>query len=74
MQAIYHTTTNELTIDFIKYLKKQFKNCSIDIIVKEQDETEYLNSSKVNRQYLEEAIQEVNSSNLIKKTEDELNL
>jgi len=74
MQAIYHTTTDELTTNFIKYIKKQFKNCSIDIIIKEQDETEYLNSSKINKRYLEEAIQEVNSSKLIQKTPKELNL
>jgi len=74
MQAIYHTTTNELTVDFIKYLKNQFQNYSVDIIVKEYNETEYLNSSKINRQYLEEAINEVKQTKLIKKTQEELGL
>jgi len=74
MQAIYHTTTNELTVSFIEYLKKQFENYSVDIIINEKDETEYLNNSKINKQYLEEAINEVNNTKLIQKTPEELNL
>ena len=74
MQAIYHTTTNELTISFIEYLKNQFQNYSIDIVIKEKDETEYLNSSEINRQYLEQAIKEVNNTELIQKTSQELDL
>jgi hypothetical protein len=74
MQAVYHTTTEELTVSFIEYLKNQFKNHSIEIIVKEQDETQYLNSSEVNKEYLEEAIKEVENSKLIQKTPEELGL
>jgi len=74
MLAIYHTTANELNFDFIEYLKKQFKGYSIDIIVKEQDETTYLNSSKKNKKYLEEAIEEVNKNKLIHKTPEELGI
>jgi hypothetical protein len=74
MQAIYHTNTNELTVSFIEYLKNQFKDYSVDIIIKEQDETQYLNSSKTNKLYLEQAMQEVNHTKLIQKTPEELNL
>ncbi len=74
MQAIYHTTTEELNVNFIEYLKKQFKNYKVDIIIKEQDETDYLNSSKTNKQYLEEAINEVNNMKLIQKTSKDLGL
>ena len=74
MLAIYHTTVSELNFDFIKYLKKQFKDYSIDIIVKEQDETSYLNSSKKNKRFLEEAIKEVNEAKLINKTPEELGI
>ena len=74
MQAIYHTTTNELTASFVEYLKKQFQNYSVDIVIKEQDETAYLNSSKINKQYLEEAINEVKNAKLIQKTPEELGL
>ena len=74
MQAIYHTTTNELTMSFIEYLKNQFQNYSVDIVIKEKDETEYLNSSNTNKQYLEQAIKEVSSIHFIQKTPQELNL
>jgi len=74
MYAIYHTNTNELTPQFIEYLKQQFKNYSVDIIIKEQSETDYLNSSKKNKEYLEEAIKEVENMQLINKTLKELDL
>jgi len=74
MQAIYHTTTNELTVSFIDYLKKQFQNHSVDIVINEQDETGYLNSSKKNKKYLEQSISEVENTKLIQKTPKELNL
>lgn len=74
MQAIYHTNINELTVTFIEHLKKQFKNSSVDIVIKDRDDTEYLNSSIKNKNYLEEAIQEVNDTKLIQKNPQELGL
>jgi GTP cyclohydrolase FolE2 len=74
VQAIYYTTTEELTVSFLENIKKQFKNHSIEIIIKEQDETQYLNSSEVNKKYLEEAIREVEKGNIIQKTPQELGL
>jgi hypothetical protein len=74
MQAIYHTSIDELTITFIENLKKQFANSKVDIVIKEVDETDYLNSSKKNKMYLEEAIEEVNTTKLIQKTPEELGL
>ena len=74
MEAIYHTNINELSIDFIEMLKKQFSNAKVDIVIRQNDETDYLNSSKVNRKYLEEAIREVENSKLINKSIDELGL
>ena len=74
MQAIYHTTADELSMAFLENLKKQFPYSKVDIFIKDKDETDYLNSSTKNKQYLEEAIQEVNNTNLIQKTPEELNL
>ncbi len=74
MQAIYHTSVDELTVAFLENLKRQFKNSKVDIVIKDMDETDYLNSSKKNRQYLEEAIEEVENINLINKTPKELDL
>ncbi len=74
MEAIYHTNINEISIDFIEMLKKQFTNAKVDIVIRQNDETDYLNSSKTNRKYLEEAIREVESAKLIYKSIDELGI
>lgn len=74
MDAIYHTNVNELSIDFLEMLKKQFTNASVDIVVRERDETDYLNSSDINKKHLEEAILEVEESNLIHKSFEDLNI
>jgi len=74
MEAIYHTNINELSIDFLEMLKKQFSNAKVDIIVRENDDTDYLNSTHTNRKSLEEAMVEVENSKLIHKSIDELGL
>lgn len=74
MQAIYHANINELTVSFIDHLKKQFQNSSIDIVIKDNDDTAYLNSSIKNKEFLEEAISDVNNTQFIQKTPEELGL
>jgi Leucine-rich repeat (LRR) protein len=74
MQAIYHTSMEELTFSFIENIKKQFQNAKVDIVIKDIDETDYLNKSQRNKNYLEEAIQEVNHTKFINKTPNELGL
>ena len=74
MEAIYHTNINELSMDFLEMLKKQFTNAKVDIVIRQSDETDYLNSSETNRKYLEEAIAEVEESKLIHKSIEELEL
>lgn len=74
MQAIYHTNVNELSAAFIESLKKQFRNAKVDIVIKEMDETDYLNSSLQNKKLLEDAINEVNATKLINKTPEELGI
>ena len=44
MQAVYHTNLNELTIDFLENLKKQFHNAKVDVVIREFDDTDYLNN------------------------------
>ena len=65
MQAIYHTNTEELTIEFLEMIKKQFANAKIDIVIREMDETDYLNKSPKNKELLEKAIKEVEEGKLI---------
>ena len=67
MQAVFHADLNELTFSFLENLKKQFRNAKVDIVIRENDETDYLNSSKKNRLFLESAIKEVENHNLINK-------
>ncbi|HHE05860.1 MAG TPA: hypothetical protein ENK90_01915 [Epsilonproteobacteria bacterium] len=74
MQAVYHTNVNELSLSFLEMLKKQFANAKVDIIIRHNDETDYLNSSEKNRELLEKAIQEVEQSKLISKDIEDLNL
>ncbi len=74
MQAIYHTSIDELTVSFIQSLKEQFKNSKVDIVIKDMDETDYLNSSKKNKELLQSAIEEVKNTKLINKTPQELDL
>lgn len=74
MQAIYHTSVDELSVAFIESLKKQFRNAKVDIVIKEMDETDYLNNSLKNKKLLEDAINEVNATKFINKTPEELDL
>ena len=74
MQAVYHTNVNELSLSFLEMLKKQFSNAKVDIVIRQNDETDFLNSSDKNRKLLEEAILEVEQSKLICKNIEDLNL
>lgn len=83
MQAIYHTSLDKLDTAFIEAIKKQFRNAKVDIVVREMDDTDYLNASPANKAHLEAGIREVeqmsainsmNPINLINKTAQELDL
>jgi len=72
MQAVYHTTVEELDITFIENIKKQFANAKVDIFVREIDETDYLNSSEKNKKRLQSAIKKVEEKKFIEKDLDEI--
>jgi hypothetical protein len=74
MQAVYYTNVDELTVGFIEMLKKQFANAKVELVIRQNDETDYLNSSISNKKLLEKAILEVESSKLISKSVEDLNL
>lgn len=74
MRAEYHTNIDELTYSFLQSLKTQFKNAKVDIVVRDLDETDYLNSSSKNRELLEKAIEEVKERKFINKTIEDLDL
>ena len=59
METTYRLNTRELGSSFIDSLRKEYPDQNIVIKVREQDETEYLNSSPANRSHLEKAISNV---------------
>ena len=74
MRASFHMTLEELTPEFLNILKKQFKKAKIDILLRNFDETDYLNMSQKNKELLEKSIKEIENGNCIKKSLEELDL
>lgn len=66
MTAIYRLNANEIDAQFLDDIKAKFSDKQIEIVVSELDETEYLLSSKINKERLMNAIEDVkNGQNLI---------
>lgn len=66
MTAIYRLNANEIDAQFLDDIKAKFSDKQIEIVVSELDETEYLLSSKINKEKLMAAIEDVNNGqNLI---------
>ena len=65
METTYRLNTSELGTSFINSLKTAFPDQNVEILVREQDETEYLLSSPANREHLEKAIENVKQGKII---------
>jgi antitoxin YefM len=61
MNAVYHLDAEELDETFLQGLKQTFQKRRLEIIVREEDETEYLLSSPANRRQLLTAQEDVQS-------------
>jgi hypothetical protein len=59
MEAIYRLNSRELGTNFVNSVKDAYPDLNIEIVVREQDETEYLCGSPANREHLERAIKNV---------------
>ena len=65
METIYRLNTRELNSDFINSIKDAYPDQNIEIMVREQDETEYLLSSPANREHLDKSIKELEEGKII---------
>jgi len=65
MEAIYRLNTRELGIDFINSLRNAYPDQNIEILVREQDETEYLLRSPANKEHLLRAVDNFEDSKII---------
>ena len=73
MTTTYHLNVNELSMELINSIKAAFKDKIIEITVAEAlDETEYLLSSKANREHLERSMKELEEGKGIVFTVEEL--
>ena len=73
MTTTYHLNVNELSMELINSIKAAFKDKTIEITVAEAlDETEYLLSSKANREHLERSMKELEEGKGIVFTVEEL--
>jgi hypothetical protein len=59
MQTIYKLNANELDATLLDSIRAKYPNKEIEIIVMEQDDTDYLLSSSENRESLLRAISDV---------------
>ena len=72
MTTTYHLNVNELTIELLNSIKSAFKDKTIEITVTEAlDETEYLLSSKANREHLERSIKQAEEGDVVVFTVEE---
>jgi len=60
MHTVYHLNANELDDKFLESLKTLFAGKSVEIVISEVDETDYLLRSDANRRRLLHAIENVN--------------
>jgi len=73
MVTTYQMDVNELTIEVLNSIKAAFKNKTINITVSEAfDETDYLLSTKANRESLERSMRELEEGKGIEFTLEEL--
>ena len=67
MKSTFVINADELGIDFTKAVKSLFKGRRVSITIKaDMDETEYLLSTKANREHLEKSLKEFKAGNFKK--------
>lgn len=73
MTGVFTVRPSEITDDFVNMLKTFFKDRELVISTKDDDETDYLLSSKANKAALLQSIEDINRhSNLVSFKEADL--
>jgi len=74
MTTTYHLNVNEISMKLLDSIKAAFKDSTtVDITVSESmDETEYLLSSKANREHLERSMKQAEEGDVVVFTLEEL--
>lgn len=67
MQSIYHLKINELDESWLRSVKELFHGKTIDLVISESDETEYLYRSEANRERLLKAAEHVESGEYLRE-------
>jgi antitoxin YefM len=73
MVTVYRTNADDLDDAFVESVRAAFKGKDIEIVVTEHDETEYLLSSRANREKLLSAVQDIEAgTNVVRPEESDL--
>jgi antitoxin YefM len=67
MQSIYHLKAAELDDSILRSIKELFRGKTINLVVSEADETEYLFRSETNRSRLLKAVEHVESGTQLRE-------
>ncbi len=59
MSSTININTDDLTPDFIDRIKKLFPHKEVEILIYEQDDTDYLMSTEANKKHLLDAVKRI---------------
>jgi hypothetical protein len=69
MLTSFTLNANELDVSFLEKLRTMFRDKQIEVVVHEQDETEYLRSNPANREHLNRVIADIEAGTNLKEVD-----
>ena len=67
MLTSFTLNANELDQSFLEKLRSMFRDKQIEVVVHEQDETEYLQSNPANREHLNRVVADIEAGKNLKE-------